>query len=207
MCLSKYFKCCFSNKDKDIDQIEKDAKGIDLRVFSKSKLKMQSMVPEINENKDPGYDIGIPEDMIDVTLYDVDKVKPFTMQDLQLKCYVSQVYDADTCTLIVPFYGRPFEVKCRLSGIDSAEIRSKDQEEKLYAIEARDYLRNLILYNTVWVNCGKMDKYGRLLGDIYMNKEDMLKHQHCISDHLIDVKYAYVYSGGKKIPYQTWSKR
>jgi endonuclease YncB( thermonuclease family) len=153
---------------------------------------------------DPMYETGIPVDMIDVTIFDVEKVKPFNMDDLQLRCKVSQVYDADTCTLILPFYGKPFEVKCRLNGIDTAEVRSKNLAEKAFALEARDYLRNLILGKIVWVNCGKMDKYGRLLGDIYTTQQDMLNNTNSLSDLLLDKKYAYVYKGGKKVSFSEW---
>ena len=144
--------------------------------------------------------------MIDVTNYNIGKVKPFTMQDLHLRCYVSQVYDADTCTLIAPFYGKPFEVKCRLNGIDSAEIRSKNPIEQNYALKARDYLKSIILDKIVWVRCGNMDKYGRLLGEIYLTQQDMINDTNRISAELISQQYAYVYTGGKKIPFKEWSK-
>jgi endonuclease YncB( thermonuclease family) len=159
---------------------------------------------DVTNNKDPDYACDIPDDMIDVTVYDVDKVKPFNFLNLKLRCYVSQVYDADTCTLIVPFYGKPFEVKCRLHGIDSAEIRTKNLNEKQYAIYSRDYLRNMILDKVVWVICGKMDKYGRLLGDIYTNKEDMLELKNGVSQHLINKNMAYPYSGKTKKSFEDW---
>jgi endonuclease YncB( thermonuclease family) len=202
-------RCC---KEKKQGTLGRGVQALKRRFSSNQNKQIEPIVvypPVVGINVstyvDPSYDEGIPEDMIDVSVYDIDKVKPFTMENLQLRCYVSQVYDADTCTLIAPFYGKPFVVKCRLNGIDSAEMRSKNPKEKEYATEARDYLRNIILNTMVWVDCYKMDKYGRLLGSIYINKHDMILKKQSISQHLMDKKYAYPYQGGKKIPFDEWS--
>jgi endonuclease YncB( thermonuclease family) len=198
--------CC---KEKKQGKIQRGVQALKKRFSSSKKIEPITVYPSsmginISTYVDPSYDEGIPDDMIDVSVYDIDKVKPFTMENLQLRCYVSQVYDADTCTLIVPFYGKPFVVKCRLNGIDSAEMRSKDPREKEYATEARNYLRSIILNTMVWVDCNKMDKYGRLLGSIYINKNDMILKKRGISQHLMDKKYAYPYQGGKKLSFTEW---
>jgi endonuclease YncB( thermonuclease family) len=81
---------------------------------------------------------------------------------------VISVYDGDTVTLIVPFESKFFKSKCRLMGIDTPELRTKDPREKAAGYAARDYLRSLIADKHVWVQCGGYDKYGRLLGTLYL---------------------------------------
>ena len=55
-----------------------------------------------------------------------------------------------------------------------------------------------ILNNDVyllWIKCYDFDKYGRVLGDLYLQKEDTKS----ISDILIEEKLAYVYTGHAKL--------
>lgn len=108
------------------------------------------------------------------------------------------VYDGDTITVAIkPFKNdKIYKYSIRLSGIDTPEIRTKNLNEKKKAIEIRDLLRDKILDKFVIIKCGKFDKYGRLLGDIYT--EDKSIH---LNKWLIDNGYAYKYDGGTKITY------
>jgi endonuclease YncB( thermonuclease family) len=60
-----------------------------------------------------------------------------------------------------------------MEGYDTPEIKSKDIEEKKKAIEARDILRDKILGKYVYIQFGQFCKYGRILGTVYLNKEDI----------------------------------
>ena len=62
---------------------------------------------------------------------------------------------------------------------------------KKNAIYVRDRLKDKILNQVVKVNCGKFDKYGRLLVTIYFNEKN-------INKWLINKKYAFKYDGGTK---------
>ena len=57
----------------------------------------------------------------------------------------------------------------------------------------RDLLREKILDKFIIIKCGKFDKYGRLLADVY----DENKTEH-INKWLIDSGFANVYDGGTK---------
>ena len=83
-----------------------------------------------------------------------------------------------------------------MSGYDSPELRTKDEEEKKAAIIARDVLKNKILNKIVDIHCGKFDKYGRLLGNIYYNKTN-------INEWMITNNYGYIYNGGTKIKFNS----
>lgn len=54
-------------------------------------------------------------------------------------------YDADSIHAVIHFHGTPTRFRCRLLGIDTPEIRSKDPAERTHARAARDFLREGIL--------------------------------------------------------------
>ena len=64
-----------------------------------------------------------------------------------------------------------YKWNCRITGVDTPELRTRDELEKKYGYEVRDKLRDKILDKVVTVKCGDFDKYGRLLIDIYCDNE------------------------------------
>jgi endonuclease YncB( thermonuclease family) len=133
----------------------------------------------------------------------------FNGQDLKCKCV--DVYDADTVTLAIPFHGSIYKRKCRLLGIDAAEIRTKNEEEKAIGKEGKEFLSDMIKNKVIYSVCGKDDKFGRLLVTLYMNQEVMETKDELINNKnqsinqiLIDNNYAYVYNGQAKTPFEDW---
>jgi endonuclease YncB( thermonuclease family) len=108
---------------------------------------------------------------------------------------VINVYDGDTVTLIVPFETKFFKCKCRLMGIDTPELRTRDPREKAAGIAARDSLRSLIADKHVWVECGGYDKYGRLLGTIYLTAA---LEKPSVNEQMLLQGHAKSYFGGTK---------
>ena len=107
---------------------------------------------------------------------------------------VVSVYDGDTVKIIMKVNDEFIKFNCRLSGIDTPEIRTKNSNEKKYGIFVRDKLREKILNKIVTVHCLKFDKYGRLLVTLFIDNCS-------ICDWLIENKYALSYNGGTK---QKW---
>lgn len=134
-------------------------------------------------------------------ILDENDVPWLSLKGKYLKCKVIDVYDADTVTLVIPFMGRPWKKKCRLDGVDSAELRTDNIIEKELAIEGRNWLIGEILSEKVWVQCGDWDKYGRLLGTIYKKNGDIVS----INKQLVDNGYAYQYNGKKKKKFEEWN--
>lgn len=134
---------------------------------------------------------------------------------------VVDVYDGDTVILIIKHFYTVYKVQARLQGIDTPEIKSKNQIIKLKALEARNALINFVtggkiqldikgIYTRpqiqsmftqevylVWVCIGEADKYGRVLTDLYL--EECSDQQKCASNFLIQKGYAYAYDGGRKL--------
>jgi len=104
---------------------------------------------------------------------------------------VVSVYDGDTIKALIPLNGVLYKWNCRLSGVDTPELRTKNANEKKYGYVVRDILRDKILKKVVNLQCGELDKYGRLLVTVFLDDQNM-------NQWLIDNDYAFAYDGGTK---------
>ena len=117
-------------------------------------------------------------------------------------CCCIKVYDGDTITVAsrMPWDGSPlYRFSVRLNGIDTLEIKGKDEAEKRIAVKARDALRDKILQKQLLLKNVTTEKYGRLLADVYCNNVHLNKW-------MIDQRYAVEYSGGTKNSPHDWVK-
>lgn len=140
--------------------------------------------------------------LLDATSDGGDDVPWFSLDGMFLRCKVVAVYDGDTVTLVFPFEGKAWREKCRLTGIDAPEIRTKNEAEKEAALRARDWLRGEVLGRKLWVRCGRWDKFGRLLGTLYRERDDATtttqQRRPSLNDELIARGLAVAYDGGTK---------
>ena len=120
-------------------------------------------------------------------------VEAFTLEGVKIPGKVVKVYDGDTVHIVFPVFGKMYKWNCRISRIDTPELRTKNEKEKKYGYMVKDILLKRILNKVVNVECGDFDKYGRLLVEINDGEN--------ISDWLISNKYAFAYDGGTK---QNW---
>ena len=146
-----------------------------------------------------------------------NKVKSFTLSGKKILGKCVDVYDGDTVKIVFPVDGMDelYRWNCRISRVDTPEIRTKNIKEKEFAKVVRDKLREKILNKLVIVECLDFDKYGRLLTELYYsnelqsnnfnnfgngnnNNEINIENFENISDFLITNNYAKKYDGGKK---------
>ena len=115
------------------------------------------------------------------------------------------VYDGDTVTLAIVIYDKVEKIKARLLGIDTPEIRTRDDLEKKFGKEARDYLRSRILNKLVSIIIYCEDKYGRNLCELFEINQDTLERvqEVSINQEMIDKEYAFKYDGGTR---QDWGE-
>tara|TARA_Y100000816_G_C25834569_1_gene436346 strand:- start:165 stop:620 length:456 start_codon:yes stop_codon:yes gene_type:complete len=112
------------------------------------------------------------------------------------------IYDGDSMHVIFKEFNQYFKWKCRINGVDTPEIKTKNKKEKEFAIKIRDNLKEKLLNQILTIKCFEFDKYGRLLIDIIIPKQiTHLKNEIMLSDWLIQNNYAYKYGGGTK---QNW---
>jgi len=112
---------------------------------------------------------------------------------------VIKVYDGDTITIAarLPYRDAPISrFSVRLSGIDSPEIRTHNPDEKISAIMSRDKLHDLIFDKIVTLRNVSLEKYGRILADVYLDELH-------VNRWILDNHYAIEYNGGKKHEFGT----
>lgn len=129
-----------------------------------------------------------------------NNIPMFSLEGEMKLCKVVDIYDGDTCKVVFILKDKLYRWNVRMNGYDSPEMRvSKSNPRrdiiKENAVLARDYLSSLVKNQLVYIKCGEFDKYGRLLGTLYINKNDDVS----VNDIMIKNGYGYTYFGGTKI--------
>lgn len=117
----------------------------------------------------------------------------FSLEGQELKAKVVSVYDGDTIKCVFPLNDKLFKWNCRLSGVDTPELRTRNKNEKKFGYQVRDNLREKILGKVITLKCGEFDKYGRLLATVKCDGDKC-----SVNDWLIENDYAFKYDGGTK---------
>lgn len=112
---------------------------------------------------------------------------------------IRRVIDADTLMIYTPFMPPPLkqQTPLRLSNVDTPNIKrwANCNKEAELGQKAKEFVELAIKKSkTQQVKIVGRDKYGRLLGQVYLDKKSL-------SDSLIEAKLARPYFGGKK---QSW---
>lgn len=138
----------------------------------------------------------------------------WSLKGMELPAKVISVYDGDTFNAAVPLHGSVYQIKVRLAGIDTPEIKSKTPE----AYRARNRLVGMLTdcevgcdderctnaklktlvggnRRLVTLRCQGEDKYGRCLADVVVDGASA-------SEVLLREGLAKAYDGGKK---EAWS--
>ena len=113
------------------------------------------------------------------------------------KAKVVKVYDGDTVTIATNLYGEIYRFSVRLNGIDTPEMKSKNENVKLRAQKAKNALSSLVLDKIVELKNVGYDKYGRILADIY------IENIH-VNNWMIAEGHAIEYDGGHKTEPEYW---
>ena len=125
------------------------------------------------------------------------KALPIFIPEL-VNCVCIKVYDGDTIrvrgAMEQDAKRRCYNFNIRISGIDTAELRSKCEYEKRFARYTRDYLKAEILGRSVLVDVLRRDKYGRLLAIVRRSRDGFN-----VAIDLQKKGLAVTYDGGKKI--------
>jgi len=139
-----------------------------------------------------------PTDYYELEKYD-NKTSKFSLNSYKTYAKCVSVYDGDTIHVVfkMPETNKYHRWIIRMSGIDTPEIKTKNTAEKTKAIEVRDYLRNKILDKIIILECLDFDKYGRLLGNIFIINENITLNQQLINNGM-----AKIYNGGTKEDWQ-----
>jgi micrococcal nuclease len=111
---------------------------------------------------------------------------------------VLRVVDGDTIDVDIDLgFNVSYTQRVRLAGIDTPESRTTDLKEKALGLEVKEYLKNLLDgAEDIVIQTEKPDsseKYGRILGWLFINDEDT-----SLNEKMISEGYAWEYDGGTK---------
>jgi len=112
----------------------------------------------------------------------------------EYRAKVLSVYDGDTITVLVDLGFNTFrKIKIRLYGINTPELKSKDENERKLAKKAKLVLQNKVLNKDIIIKTfkDKKGKYGRYLAEIYVNNIN-------INELMVKQGFAKPYFGGKR---------
>ncbi len=149
-------------------------------------------------------------------------IPEFTLCGQVLTGKIVEMYDADTCKIVLPVFNGLYKFTCRLNGIDTPEMKPRKdkhnrENEITWAKKARNEFLKLVcpdskccfnvdakkediikeLQNNrtlVSVKCLEFDKYGRLLVEIIP-----FEKTESVNSLLVKANMAVVYDGGTKI--------
>jgi micrococcal nuclease len=112
---------------------------------------------------------------------------------------VTSVVDGDTIDVVIDLgFDIMFASRVRLAGIDTPESRTTDKTEKILGLESKEYLKKQLKdAKSVVIKTEKMnssEKYGRILGWIYVNGDTV-----SLNDKMINDGHAWGYMGETKI--------
>ena len=91
--------------------------------------------------------------------------------------------------------------RVRIMGIDTPESRTRDRVEDLFGEAAKARLKELMKHGGKLITTEDKDgedmkgKFGRILGDFYVEHDDMKKR---VTDILVEEGHAVAYFGGSK---------
>ena len=115
----------------------------------------------------------------------------------EYKAKVTKIIDGDTirCDIDLGFDIVMANQTIRLFGIDTPESRTRDLEEKFYGNISKQFLNDYCpkgSYITLRTHLDKKGKFGRILGEIIVNKVNL-------NEQMIEENLAVAYHGQSKM--------
>tara|TARA_R110001592_G_scaffold26903_6_gene100268 strand:- start:1222 stop:1566 length:345 start_codon:yes stop_codon:yes gene_type:complete len=110
------------------------------------------------------------------------------------KAKCDRVVDGDTIDATIDLgFDTWKKIRIRLVGINAAESRTRDLEEKSRGLAAKQYVKDILNkhHNEFILHSQGVGKYGRCLGDIFLGDVKL-------NDLLIEEGHAVEYFGGKR---------
>jgi len=115
-----------------------------------------------------------------------------------------RVIDGDTIDADIDLgFSISIRRRVRLEGIDAPETRLQSKisdpeqrkKEKLLGIKSKDFLYSICESNKIYLISNKLDKYGRVLGEIFFIEDDLGVEENytSINQLMISKGYASVY--------------
>ncbi len=139
-----------------------------------------------------------------------NEIPLFSFEGYCCKAKIVDVYDGDTFKCAIYHKNEIIKINCRTLGYDSHEMKPRlnipNREEHIKkAREARNKFIELTTTKNglIYIDCKKYDKYGRVLVDVYIDKNSYIHSQNksikdTINNIMIKEGHGVPYQGGKK---------
>lgn len=189
--------------------------------FQTAKRQLTRMVTKAMPVKSVYAQSSCPTDLLSELRGCPIKVPIFSFKGQHFWCRLISIHDGDSVHVIVKVHGELSRLVVRLMGIDTPEIRSKDDDEKRLAVLARNRvatwaspehfslngeytekeIKSILWENPVvlYMLCEDADKYGRTLSQLFKDSE----MKDCLNSVLLAEGHGDTYEGGTKV--RSWS--
>ena len=117
-----------------------------------------------------------------------------------------RVIDGDTIDADIDLgFSISIRRRIRLEGIDAPETRLQSKisdleerkKEKLLGIKSKDFLHSICESNKIYLISNKLDKYGRVLGEIFLIEDDLGVEENYVSINQLMISKGYASAYGK----------
>ena len=97
---------------------------------------------------------------------------------------INRVIDGDTVDLDIDLgFGVTLSHRVRLKGINAAETKTSNLEEKTKGLVAKEWLQKELSREGEWIiETVKEDKYGRILGSLYLVGDPVTINERMLND-------------------------
>ena len=100
---------------------------------------------------------------------------------------INRVIDGDTVDLDIDLgFGITISHRVRLKGINAAETKTLDLEEKAKGLAAKEWLKKELSREGEWIiETVKEDKYGRILGTLYLVGDPVTVNERMLNEGIV----------------------
>ena len=118
----------------------------------------------------------------------INQLIEFGKEDLKMYNYkikkINKVVDGDTVDLDIDLgFGLTITQRVRLKGINAAETKTLDLEEKSKGLVAKEWLKTELSKQGEWsIQNFKEDKYVRIIGVLYYNNDSISVNQKMLNE-------------------------
>jgi micrococcal nuclease len=101
---------------------------------------------------------------------------------------INRIIDGDTVDVDIDLgFGVTLSHRVRLKGINAAETRTLNAEEKAKGLEAKEWLKKELSREGEWViETVKEDKYGRILGTLYCVGDTVTVNERMLNEGIVN---------------------
>ena len=101
---------------------------------------------------------------------------------------INKIVDGDTIDVTIDLgFGISSKQRVRLKGVDAAETRTLDLVEKKRGLQAKLWLERELSHEGEWIiETHKEDKYGRILGILYLSGDPVTINERMLNEGIAD---------------------